>query len=232
MTQKKFSNYLSYAFGEVILVIVGILIALQIGKWAEGVKKSEQEQVLLSNLLTDLKKDKEVLDSLTAHVDRLSQRLVSVAYARNVNDILEYIESARYDFAFQAHNGTFEEAKSIGSMGLIKNNVLRNNTFQYYLALERNRFLNETSAFKYNHEFTTRQIDEKVLASKNYFDKLGIPSRLPELNLEELLSDKELVGSILNRIRILNSQVSGWRAINEQAGELISAIETEQGSEE
>ena len=49
MTQKKFSNYLSYAFGEVILVIVGILIALQIGKWAEGVKKSEQEQVLLSN---------------------------------------------------------------------------------------------------------------------------------------------------------------------------------------
>jgi len=42
LTENKFSKYLLYAFGEIILVIIGILIALSINNWNEE-KKLEQE---------------------------------------------------------------------------------------------------------------------------------------------------------------------------------------------
>ncbi len=43
LTENKFSKYLIYAIGEIILVVIGILIALQINNWNElnKIKKSE-----------------------------------------------------------------------------------------------------------------------------------------------------------------------------------------------
>ena len=38
LTENKFSKYLLYAIGEIILVVIGILIALQINNWNEGRK--------------------------------------------------------------------------------------------------------------------------------------------------------------------------------------------------
>ncbi|NER11933.1 hypothetical protein GWK08_00640 [Leptobacterium flavescens] len=232
MTNKKIKNYFSYAFGEVILVTVGILIALQIGKLAENIKKSEQEQVLLDNLLIDIRHDVRTLDSLAVHVDGVSRRLASVAFAKTPTEVLDVVQSARYDYMFQPQNGTFEEAKSIGSMGLIKNGPLRNRTFRYYLAVERNIFLNESSSFKYNHEFVTPQIDEKILASKEYFEVIGVPSQLPPLNMQEIIQDRKLTGALINRVKLLNSQIRAWQRLSAQAKDLVKQLETELGKEE
>jgi len=50
LTENKFSKYLIYSIGEIVLVVVGILIALQINNWNEGRKDRIQEQVLLEQL--------------------------------------------------------------------------------------------------------------------------------------------------------------------------------------
>ena len=50
----KTSKYLKYAIGEIILIVIGILIALQINNWNEGNKNIEQEKVYLKNLKDDL----------------------------------------------------------------------------------------------------------------------------------------------------------------------------------
>jgi len=50
LSESKFSKYLLYAIGEIILVVMGILIALQINNWNEGRKERIQEQVLLEQL--------------------------------------------------------------------------------------------------------------------------------------------------------------------------------------
>jgi len=49
------SNYLKYAIGEIILVVIGILIALQINNWNENRKLKLQEVSMLKDLQTDLK---------------------------------------------------------------------------------------------------------------------------------------------------------------------------------
>ena len=52
-------NYLKYARGEIILVVIGILIALQINNWNESRKQSLNAQVYYHQLIDDLNDDKE-----------------------------------------------------------------------------------------------------------------------------------------------------------------------------
>ncbi|WP_411766424.1 DUF6090 family protein [Winogradskyella sp. A3E31] len=53
MEQNKTSKYLKYAIGEIILVVIGILIALQINNWNEERKANSEEQNLFKNLKID-----------------------------------------------------------------------------------------------------------------------------------------------------------------------------------
>ena len=50
-------KYLRYAVGEIILVVIGILIAVQINNWNEGQKRSKLKQTYVENLINDLTKD-------------------------------------------------------------------------------------------------------------------------------------------------------------------------------
>ena len=57
LTENKFSKYLIYAIGEIVLVVIGILIALSINNWNENSKRLKTEKQLFENLITSLKKD-------------------------------------------------------------------------------------------------------------------------------------------------------------------------------
>ncbi|WP_262905857.1 DUF6090 family protein [Winogradskyella immobilis] len=50
-------KYFKYAIGEIILVVIGILIALQIKNWNEVRKNKQSVNVSIAALLTDLKQD-------------------------------------------------------------------------------------------------------------------------------------------------------------------------------
>ncbi len=55
LSENKFSKYLIYAIGEIFLVVIGILIALQINNWNEKRKQTNNELNLLVSLRADLK---------------------------------------------------------------------------------------------------------------------------------------------------------------------------------
>ncbi|WP_231749530.1 DUF6090 family protein, partial [Polaribacter sp. BAL334] len=57
LAENKFSKYLIYAIGEIILVVIGILIALQINNWNNDNIERELELNMLSEILTNLEKD-------------------------------------------------------------------------------------------------------------------------------------------------------------------------------
>ncbi|MFT5567630.1 MAG: hypothetical protein ACI81Y_002584, partial [Glaciecola sp.] len=47
LTENKFSKYLLYAFGEILLVVIGILLALQINSWNQQRMEDKKEVELL-----------------------------------------------------------------------------------------------------------------------------------------------------------------------------------------
>jgi len=62
MSENKTSKYFKYAVGEIILVVIGILIALQINNWNESKKERAQEQELLTQLHSEFTSNLEQLD--------------------------------------------------------------------------------------------------------------------------------------------------------------------------
>ena len=61
LTENKFSKYLLYAIGEIALVMIGILLALQVNNWNEERKSKSLVTTYIGSLQGDLKKDIELL---------------------------------------------------------------------------------------------------------------------------------------------------------------------------
>ncbi|WP_152604768.1 DUF6090 family protein [Psychroserpens jangbogonensis] len=64
MGKNKTGKYLKYAIGEVILVVIGILIALSINDWNENRLKSNKEKIVLANIHKEFNENKMQLDSV------------------------------------------------------------------------------------------------------------------------------------------------------------------------
>ncbi|MFC4720958.1 DUF6090 family protein [Geojedonia litorea] len=63
LTENKFSKYLLYAIGEIVLVVIGILIALQINNWNEIRKSRIEETKILKALLEDFRETQTNLEA-------------------------------------------------------------------------------------------------------------------------------------------------------------------------
>jgi len=78
LKEGKTANYLKYAIGEIVLVVIGILIALQINNWNEGRKEVLKEKQLLNNLQGEFKDNLQDLDSIAIQVDEVILALEKV----------------------------------------------------------------------------------------------------------------------------------------------------------
>jgi len=78
LTENKFSKYLLYAIGEIILVVIGILIALSINNWNENRKNTIEEKAILESLYENLNLAKTQSESLIAEEDTLKERLIRI----------------------------------------------------------------------------------------------------------------------------------------------------------
>lgn len=83
MQQNKTGKYLKYAIGEIVLVMIGILLALQVNTWNENRKNNIKEQQILSQL-----KD-EYNSNLLQLEQKITHRKKMIAAA---NTVLQYID--------------------------------------------------------------------------------------------------------------------------------------------
>ncbi len=130
MEQNKTGKYFKYAIGEIVLVVIGILIALWLNNLRERSENHKSECFYLTNLLDNLNEDKtEILFILDQQDDRVSAR--NSFFQLLNNDFDEQIVSSAYskiaefNLTFFANPAAFYSIKSSGSLGLIKNKELQ-----------------------------------------------------------------------------------------------------------
>ncbi|WP_318344046.1 DUF6090 family protein [Flagellimonas baculiformis] len=132
IADKKISNYLLYAIGEIVLVVIGILIALAIDNANEQHIKREKEQVYLMGLREEFRTSKLKLEELI----RVNQ--VSYEAAKNIVSMMDNVEKASEkqlstlfvdafapDIFFNPNNSLLFEMISSGSLKDITNDTLR-----------------------------------------------------------------------------------------------------------
>ena len=57
LMKNQIGKYYKYAFGEIVLVVIGILIALSINNWNEARKNEIKQSILIKNIIEDLRLD-------------------------------------------------------------------------------------------------------------------------------------------------------------------------------
>ena len=139
LTENKVSRYILYAIGEIVLVVIGILIALQINNWnGEQIAKRVEEH-FLENLLLDLEKDEEKLQFYEKfHTKRIEYLDTLLTYVRNPNKNMElqkfgmYVEPIFYTVNPISNATTFEAAKTSGTFINFSQEQILKDLSRYY----------------------------------------------------------------------------------------------------
>ena len=88
LKENRVTRYLLYALGEILLVMIGILLALQVNNWNQSIKETKLEYDYLKRLKNDLKKDS---SRLNLHMDILNTKAdILKALLKGQVDSIEY----------------------------------------------------------------------------------------------------------------------------------------------
>ena len=189
LTENKFSKYFLYAIGEIALVMIGILLALQVNDWNEKRKASEKEVASLTSLRSEMEAS---LDEL-----RLDHEGHMMLY-RSTLDVHHYVstkqeetDSMYQDFFnmirinyFFPKTSTYETLKS-GNLALISSDTLRAMITDVYetgyqrlqMKVDTRRNAGRLLFPYYQKHFTTRLVidkDSTIFVSIN--KNVGIPN--------------------------------------------------------
>ena len=129
------SKYILYAIGEIILVVIGILIALQINNWNEARKSSVFEEEILTQVHANLIKDKLTLEEISSNFQKAinsSNKILESTWSAQDKDSLKYwlADVIQFD-RFQPLTNAYEVLKSKG-LDQVKNKELRFLLGTYY----------------------------------------------------------------------------------------------------
>jgi hypothetical protein len=134
----KTGRYLKYAIGEIILVVLGILIALQVDNW--NTSRIEQDQLeayaklLVNDLEEDIKMTKFSMYQASESIKRIDS-LIRYVQNKSIEDIsnLDFLclSSATGYRPFSWNRATLEELKSSGSLQSMKDDSLKMKITQY-----------------------------------------------------------------------------------------------------
>jgi len=204
LTENKFGKYLTYAIGEIILVVIGILIALSINNWNENRKNSIEEKAILENLIENLNLSKIQSEQLISEENQLKQNLIQIlgvnsndsrVNAKIISDSI--FKNAVWDLqsdmpTFNAYNNL----KSTNKLSLIKNK----NINEKFTELEfRQNKLNDILEDRLSvHQIRIDDILEKEI---NFIPL--VKSNIPTINIENESKNNYLQVLEIKRIRNL-----------------------------
>jgi len=87
LTENKFSKYLLYAIGEIFLVVIGILIALSINNWNEGIKARKSENQILISIAEDFNSNLKSLENSLENISALIEKYsLVIEYAGQIDN--------------------------------------------------------------------------------------------------------------------------------------------------
>lgn len=235
LSENNFSKYLLYAIGEIVLVVIGILIALQINNLNESRIEAKEELKILKAIKTGLETD---LSDLNYNANAININIINANAAIQTLESNEPYRDSIADFfglmmfptKFVYSTSAFETLKSKG-IGLVKNEALRNaivdvydSQYNFFLAYERTNVLDEVER-GLEEVFATR-FEESFLFDLN---KPTYEPRLVPIDFDALKTDQEFlyfIKSYRNKLDVFLKFHYEQRIIK-FVERLISALEKE-----
>ncbi len=178
IARNRLGKYLAYAFGEVVLVVIGILIALQLNNWNQERINGLKEQEFVLNLKRDLNSQLDAIDRQLRNEELYSRSAKGILdrYSEEPEMAWDSIQLAALATlcvrnTFVITNPTYTELISSGSIDLLRNGRLKDRVILYYQELERiEKIITRNNSLFVDQEFVPTMSRLGVLTQR----KIGV----------------------------------------------------------
>ncbi|RIA09059.1 hypothetical protein OE09_0887 [Flavobacteriaceae bacterium MAR_2010_72] len=238
MDQNKTTKYLKYAIGEIVLVVIGILIALSINNWNEDRIEKIEEFVLLENLKIDF--EQTILELLGMNANR--QIILSSNYAlTDIKTQDDYLNNKKIDSligntfivpTFNGKSGSLLMLLNSGKINILQNESLKKLLFSWPSEVE---------------DMTEGEIDSKNLTNTQYIPLVRKHANVSEIiqtstmlsitpkdrggnfvsDYKGLLNDKEFENLLYQLELYSTDNIQETEGLIEIAKSIVEIIETE-----
>ncbi len=226
--ENKTSKYFKYAIGEIILVVIGILIALQINNWNENRKDEIKEHAYLSNLKKDISKDIDInthyiLDRYQKKVEVLKKGKAFYQGKYIVKDTISFLNDIGYGNVFgnviwAFNKSTYNQLVNTGDFKVIKSDTLKTTILNYYNRLnarENSSQHKPTGYIKFTNSLASFNREDP-----EYISDFDAKFFITKINSEEFYRLANLELTLAHEVK------DNATLINEKANQLIKLIET------
>ena len=229
------TKYLLYAVGEILLVVIGILIALQVNNWNEGRKDLAREQDYLNRLLDEAR-------SNVSNIDEQSQGyLYKAKYNQSMADYL----SGTTDFVIEdlssSYNklpyfiqtlvtgqSVYNEIVSSGNLTILQDDMLRTLLDAAYAYSD---FANRQTEYWRNLSNRESEILRKYRVTTNTF-QADTAITLTQLDVEKMKSDPEMIEMVKYWAGAQIIFYDGFQNIKNRHQQVVNRIEKLLSNEE
>ena len=157
------AKYLRYAIGEILLVVIGILIALQVNNWNENRKQEHSKQHLMLAIRKELLDNKVTLQSYEIGLNKSITEFNQVLqYSAGANPTLpadslrQYLSEMVYHIDLAILNTVQEDAVSSGKFELLSDSL------KYYLSFLKDYTNSRNSIIEQRSEIFNNDPDNKI----------------------------------------------------------------------
>ena len=243
------THYLKYAIGEIILVVIGILIALQINNWNEDQKIKKQEILYLNNLKNDLKLQIKTLNYYIEFQNIIIQNSNVIVNHfdknngfYNMDSIYPRLNDLSVRTTFINNNTTLTEMINSGEINILSNNTLKRELLEYNQQVV--TFMNITQ--NNNTNLIDLLIVPNLMKSSNFasagyshsmqklfkeFSPNEEISYIKNIEVENILAEPkaklELINNVVFRYVLATSQKTGNENLKEEAKKILHDITNE-----
>jgi len=233
--ESRFGRYFFYALGEIVLVVIGILIALQVNNWNQERKAKIEEHVILKNIHSEFLENKKSIQEKLKQSDLgfQSSRILMGLVGKGKNEIEKYnidslffssLESGEFRFS----ENTISDLLQSGRLQLLHNEKLINILYEwsgtkmaYYTSNERVNLKIDVELVPYlQKKYPLKDID--VYGDLNWKGKTLL--KTDKLQIFEDIEFENIMDDYLYRI-------NGSRTRLEELEIIIDAIIKETGND-
>jgi Family of unknown function (DUF6090) len=223
------SRTLRSALVELLIVVVGILVAVQIDAWNQTRRDQRTAESYLTRLEVDLRRDSTMLASLSASslgMMAVADRLLSGLTESSPPDSVGlWIRRARGVSFFEPRVSTYEDMVSAGQSGLIRDVALRDLLFQYHEVANGDWLVAWSNHLRWTHW------EEYASYLSIHVDPRSIPIQMVDVRPVEFLTgweafrtDPEIRSALLNIWGVSEGSSDNYQRRLGSAIELIQMI--------
>ena len=234
LEKNNFRKYLTYTIGEVIIVIIGILIAIQINNLNEDRKDRKDELYYISKIKLNLEAD---VDLLTSYIESNSRQMIILdsllimlqnPQDYDINYFKQKIMIVQVCQRFIPTNTTFSNLIYSNNLSIIGNQEILDNLFSYYRRIESIYNIWDDAFTFYNRNFIVPHFVD--------YDYYEYPESKYSYDFSHLIKGKSLIEYAKNvrglnwtrgQLMFVETQFGYYSSIRENVQSIIEILDAE-----